>query len=272
LGTGLPGITRLSAFAANPRHLAGPRKAVAGVARLPGPMRPTRPTARQRAEAVAFARARRTGKPVVVAAETTPTVEVQARPDGLLAMKSNVFPVRARVHGVWRAINPVLRRTAGGAWAPTVASGPVAFSAGGAGPLVAVSDSAGQTVSLYWPAALPRPAVSGRVALYRNVLPGVDLRMEATATGYQEALVVRDAAAAASPRLRSVAFLVKAGRGLVLRKGAGGSLGVIEARTGKLTFVIGRPLMWDSSHAQHFDIRPTADAAGSGRVTPVPVS
>ncbi len=215
-------------------------------------------------------RARLTGRPVVVAEETTPTVEVRARPDGLLAMKSNVFPVRVKVHGVWRAINPVLRRTPGGAWAAAVASVPVTFSGGGSGPLVTVSDSIGQTVSLYWPAALPRPVVSGRVALYRNVLPGVDLRMEATGTGYREALVVRDAAAAASPRLRSVAFLVKAHRGLMLRRGPGSSLGVFAGD--KLIFVAGRPVMWDSSRSQHFSIPATADAAGSGRVTPVPVS
>ena len=100
-------------------------------------------------------------------------------------MTSNVFPVRAKVHGVWRAIDARLRRTASGSWAPAVANVPVTFSAGGSGPLVTVTNSAGQSVAMYWPAALPRPVVSGAVALYRNVLPGVDLRMEATGVGYQ---------------------------------------------------------------------------------------
>lgn len=272
VGHRIAGYHPLSEFAANPGHLGGPRKAVAGVARPPGPVRLVRLTAGQRAEAAAYARARRTGRPVVVASETTPTVEVQARPDGLLEMKSNVLPVRARMHGVWRAINPVLRRTAAGAWAPAVASVPVRFSPGGTGPLVTVANPAGRTVSLYWPAALPRPLISGSVALYRHVLPGVDLRMEATGTGYQEALVVRSAAAAANPRLRSESYVVKAGGGLVLRRGPGSSLGVTDARTGKLIFVVGRPLMWDSSHTQHFSIPATADTAGSGRVTQVPVS
>ncbi len=180
-----------------------------------------------------MSRAMRTGRPVVVAPLTTPTVEVKAHPDGLLSMTSNIFPVRTRVHGAWRAINPALRRAARG-WEPAAASGP----------LVVVADSAGRTVSLYWPAALPRPAVSGNVALYRNVLPGVDLRMEATGIGYQEALVVRDAAAAANPRLRSIAYLLKAGSGLALRRGPGSWLGVIDARTGKLVFVVGRPAIY----------------------------
>jgi hypothetical protein len=182
-------------------------------------------------------------------------------------MTSNIFPVRAWMHGAWRAINPALRRTASG-WAAAVASVPVTFSPGGSGPLITVTDPLGRTVSMYWPAALPRPTVVGSVALYRDVLPGVDLRMEATGIGYQEALVVRDAAAAANPRLRSVAFLLKAGSGLVLRGGPGHSLGVSDARTGRLVFVVGRPLMWDSSRSQHASIPATADAAGSGRITP----
>ena len=272
VGHRIAGYHPLSSFAASPRHVSGPRKAVAGSARPPGQLRPVRFTARERAESAAMAQARRTGRPVVVAAETTPTVEVVAHPGGTLQEISNVLPVRAMVHGVWQAIDPRLRRTAGGAWGPTVASVPVAFSGGGAGPLVTVANSAGRTVSLYWPAALPRPLISGSVALYRNVLPGVDLRMEATGTGYQEALIVRSAVAAANPRLRSVSYLVKAGSGLVLRKGPGSSLGVIDARTGKLVFVVGRPLMWDSSRTQHFSIPATADAAGSGRITQVPVA
>jgi hypothetical protein len=186
-----------------------------------------------------------------------------AHPNGMLQEISNVLPVRAMVHGLWRAIDPKLRRNAGGSWAPTVSSVPVAFSGGGTEPLVTVSDSAGQDVSLFWPTALPRPAVSGSVALYRNVLPGVSLRMEA--------LVVTTAAAAADPRLRSLSYRVRVGGGLALRRGPGSSLAVVDARTGKLVFVAGRPLMWDSSHSQHFALPATADSAGSGRVTQVPV-
>lgn len=102
IGHRVAGYHPRSGFAASPKHLRGPRKAVAGIARPPRPMRPVRRTALERAE-------------------TTPTVEVEARPNGLLSMTSNVFPVRARVHGEWRALNPVPRRAAGGAWAPAIA-------------------------------------------------------------------------------------------------------------------------------------------------------
>jgi hypothetical protein len=215
----------------------------------------------------------KTGKPVLVAAETTPTLAVKARPNGLLSMTSNVYPVRALVHGAWRSINPRLRRTAAGTWSPEVASVPVAFSGGGsAGPLVRVIGPSGQSVSMYWPGVLPRPVISGSVAEYQNVLSGVDLRMKATGIGYQETLIVRDAAAAASPALRSLAFRLRTGRGLALRRGPRGALGIVNAKTGKLVFAVGQPQMWDSRRTGHLNIAATADSAGSGPVTSVPVS
>jgi hypothetical protein len=215
-GYRIAGQRPVSAFAPGLRHLRGPRKAVPGTA-LPTRLgRPIQLTARDREEAAAFAQARRVGRPVVAAPGTTPTVEVVAHPGGMLSMTSNVFPVRVKVHSTWRAIDPRLVRTASGSWAAAVASVPVTFSGGGRGPLVSVANSAGQTVAMYWPAALPRPVISGAVALYRDVLPGVDLRIEATGIGYQEALVVRSAVAAASPRLRSTSYRLRVGRGLGL--------------------------------------------------------
>ncbi len=274
-GHRIAGLRPRSSFAPSPGHLRGPRHAVTGKA-APGKTRPVRRlTPLQRAESAAMTRARQTGRPVVVGAATTPTVVVKARPDGLLSMTSNVFPVRVKVHGIWKAINPKLRKTASGARAPVTASVPVTFSPGGTGPLVTVSAqpaSTGQRVALYWPAALPRPVIAGAVALYRNVLPGVDLRMEATGTGYQEALVVRNAAAAANPKLRHLAFRISTRGGLTLRRGPSSSLGIADRKTGKLLYVAGEPQMWDSSRTQHFSLPATADAAGSGRVTAVPVS
>ncbi len=198
-----------------------------------------------------MAAAIRTGKPVPVKAETTPTTEVQARPSGLLSMTSSVLPVRVKVHGSWKSINPRLSKTPAGRWAPAVSSVPVTFSGGGAGPLVTVATKAGQTVAMSWPSALPRPVISGSVALYRNVLPGVDLRLQATGTGYQETLIVRDARAAADPGLRSLVFTVRTGPGLALHPGPHHSLGVTEASTGKLVFAIGQPQLWDASKLRH---------------------
>ncbi|HET7013395.1 MAG TPA: LamG-like jellyroll fold domain-containing protein [Streptosporangiaceae bacterium] len=274
VGHRVAGHRPLRSFVAGPKHLRGPRAAVPG--KVPPPSHAAGSTRERRAESAAMKEAVRTGRPVLVPAETTPTVEVKAHPNGLMSMTSNVYPVRARVRGAWKAINLRLGRTAAGSWSPSVASVPVSFSGGGSGPLVRVTGPGGRTVSLYWPGPLPRPVISGSVALYRNVLAGVDLRMKATVTGYQETLVVRDAAAAASPALRSLSFGVRASRGLVLRRSADGSLGVADSASGKLVFAVGRSQMWDSrrvapgSRPAPAFLAATADSAGSGPVTSVP--
>lgn len=70
----------------------------------------------------------------------------------------------------------------------------------------------------------------GDTATYRDVLPGVDLRVTAQALGFSEVLVVRTRQAAADPRLARLRFglrtrgvTVSATRegGLAARDGAG---------------------------------------------------
>ncbi|NUT98810.1 MAG: hypothetical protein HOY78_43095, partial [Saccharothrix sp.] len=84
---------------------------------------------------------------------------------------------------------------------PKVSAAPVAFSGGGDVPLARAGAAA-----LDWPGPLPAPDLAADTATYRDVLPGVDLRLTATATGFTDAVVVRDAAAAHDPRLRELSL------------------------------------------------------------------
>ena len=59
-------------------------------------MRPARQDPRGAAVSAAMRRSDKTGRPVTVAALTTGTTLVQANPDGLIAVTSNVLPVRVR--------------------------------------------------------------------------------------------------------------------------------------------------------------------------------
>jgi hypothetical protein len=228
--------------------------------------------ASMRAQMSAQSRARYSGKPVVVSSLTTPTQQVVAQPDGLYELQSSVYPVRVQRNGAWVAVSTRLVPADGG-WTPAAVSTPVVFSGGGSGPLVTVTDAAsGGTVRVFWPSPLPKPAVSGGVALYRGVLPGVDLRLEATDEGYSDVLVVRDAAAAASPALRSLSERVRVSRGLAADPGAGGSLVVTARLSGQEVLTFGQAMMWDSSDAHpQIVTQPSADFAGSGRVTVIPV-
>lgn len=110
-----------------------------------------------------------------------------------------------------------------------MSASPLTLSAGGTGPL-AVMTALGRTLSLYWPASLPAPAIAGPTATYRNVLPGVDLAVTADALGgITTTLIVRTPAAAASLALSSISLRAVATPGLHLTADAAGNLEVTAA-------------------------------------------
>ncbi|MEV0566864.1 LamG-like jellyroll fold domain-containing protein [Dactylosporangium sp. NPDC050588] len=146
--------------------------------------------------------------------------------------------------GGWTAPDPTLRPAAQGGLEPAASWLGMSFSAGGAGPLVALRRG-DASLSLYWPTVLPTPTVSGRTATYAEVLPGVDLQLAASVEGFSEVLVVKTAAAAANPALETLRFRTTV-TGVQLRAGAGGSVAAVDAK-GVALFASGTPAMWDSS-------------------------
>jgi hypothetical protein len=199
------------------------------------------------ADLAAAARAKATGKPVVVASKTTETSQTIARPDGTLVTTTHVLPVRVRVHGAWRPVSAALRRVPGG-WAPAALPSGVLLSPGGAGPLAVLTSAAGATLAIRFPARLPAPEVSGPAAVYRSVLPGVDLRVTATDPGgIAVTLVVRDASAAASPLLRRLRLALAAAH---LSARAAGSGTAFTDPAGVTEYSAPPPAMWDSRHAR----------------------
>jgi hypothetical protein len=69
--------------------------------------------------------------------------------------------------------------------APVASVLPMTFSGGGSAPLARLADG-GRELAVSWPAALPAPVLSGDTAVYPEVLPGVDLRVTASAIGFSE--------------------------------------------------------------------------------------
>ncbi|MDW5326779.1 LamG-like jellyroll fold domain-containing protein [Plantactinospora sp. KLBMP9567] len=157
-------------------------------------------------EALAVAAAQVCDGPVVVGSSRSEFARVVAQPDGGLRFESGVVPLWARrADGSWADVDLRLSRGGDGRLRPAASVADVTFSNGGTGPLVSLARE-GRTFTVGWPAGLPVPSVSGDTATYAEVLPGVDLTVQATRTGFSHLLVVKTPQAAANPAVRQIHF------------------------------------------------------------------
>nr|BFD93703.1 hypothetical protein KitaXyl93_50630 [Kitasatospora sp. Xyl93] len=195
----------------------------------------------------AQAKAKSTGKPVVVDYMTTGGSQTTANPDGTLTTDSS--PVVERIKnadGSWRAVDATLRTNIDGTVTPTAVPSGLTFSGGGSGPLATMATADGKKLSIKAPFTLPKPELAGSSALYRSVLPDVDLELSATpAGGWRHVLIVRTPQAAADPKIKKL-HLDTIVDGLTVRADANGNLTAADA-SGKPRFTAPAPVMWDSS-------------------------
>lgn len=208
-------------------------------------------------EATAVRYAVQSGESVVVESETTETDEVRANPDGTMTFTQHVQPVRVRRGDGWVPVDLALERKPDGSFAPKASTVEVAFSPGGtdgeAHPLAKVA-LGGHEVGLRWDGELPEPVVDGATLTYPNVLPDVDLRVEAHLEGFSELLVIKTPEAARNPELDTVTFPTHA-EGVRVEHGSvdgGGDL-VVKDAAGKPVFVGDASQMWDSSGTEPRD-------------------
>jgi hypothetical protein len=235
--------------------------------------RPSTVITEARSGAEALAVARRQGTDVVVNKLTSEMRLVKAHPDGTMSAELAVRPVRVPRGDRWVDIDPGLVRRGDGSVGPRTAAIDVAFSGGGRQPLVRLG-VAGGSVALSWPGELPVPELAGSVATYRDVLPGVDLRLRADGTGYVKHLVVRTAEAAKNPALKRIRFgLATRGLALTVTKSGG-----TEVRDQAGTVVMTGPaaVMWDNaasdvdSPGEASTVAPVKVLAGKGSLVLVP--
>ena len=224
-----------------------PATAHADTSPAPAPTTSAPPSAS--ADAVALTTAEATGSSVPVTADTTDESTTVANPNGSYTYTATTTPTQVQQNGSWVPVDAALHQTTAGTWIPNAAASSVAFSNGGTNPLVTLTSSAGQSLSLSWPSALPEPTVSGATATYANVLPGVNLAMTATASGgYTEQLIVTSATAAANPALANIQFNTST-TGLTLSSTAAGGLQAVDA-SGTTVFAAPTATMWSTPAAQ----------------------
>ncbi|WP_327110933.1 LamG domain-containing protein [Streptomyces sp. NBC_01341] len=211
-------------------------------------------------ESEAAARAGETGKPVEVDEARSETSQTFANPDGTFTQTMNAAPVRARGgNGSWAAIDTTLERTAGGRIEARSTTAQVSFSGGGPGSAMVNLQRDGKSLTFGWPDALPEPTLDSDAATYAEVLPGVDLQLTATSTGFSQVLVVKTAKAAENPELERLRMAVAA-TGVRMLPGDGGGLRFVDGDGAKV-FEAPAGNMWDSAG----DITPVAKAQSGAR-------
>ncbi|WP_091611930.1 LamG domain-containing protein [Micromonospora mirobrigensis] len=215
---------------------------VEAAAPLSAPAAPAGPSVAPDAGSAA-ARAKRSGVRVEVASARTELTQVFANPSGGFTSESAVVPQRVRrADGAWADVDLNLRPGADGSLRPGVSVADVRFSAGGNGPAVTLLRQ-GKSLTLSWPGGLPKPTVSADSATYAEVLPGTDLVLRATRTGFTHVFAVKTPQAAANPALRTLRFDL------------GGDARVVRGADGRLSAVAGSDVlaaaepavMWDSA-------------------------
>ncbi|CRK56759.1 putative large secreted protein [Alloactinosynnema sp. L-07] len=214
--------------------------------------------------AAALAMAARCGHDVEVAPAVSETSRVTVRPDGISVLEQHIVPVRVRRGDRWVGVDTRLKAGSDGSVAPLAAAVGLEFGKGGADPLVRMTTDGG-TIELRWPSPLPAPVVEGDTAVYRSVLPGVDLRMRATAAGFGQVLVVRNAEAAANPALRALDYRLTMNGVTAVNRADGGI--DFTGKAGAVVASTAPGLMWDSSGADRSTARGPGETARTAAVS-----
>ncbi|MCT2587914.1 LamG-like jellyroll fold domain-containing protein [Actinophytocola gossypii] len=208
------------------------------------PVEPGEPVAVAPDEASASLAAMRQGSRVEVASLRSETATTYANPDGSWTLDQSVGPVRVRRGDGWVPVDTSLGKTSDGTFATRATSTAVEVSGGGRAALARASVG-DKGIALFWPSVLPRPEVDGSVATYRDVLPGVDLRVRATDQGFGHDVVVKTREAAANPKLSRIRLGLST-TGVALRADRTGNLSASD-ESGEVVFHAPAPMMWDSS-------------------------
>ncbi|MFF4104032.1 ricin-type beta-trefoil lectin domain protein [Streptomyces sp. NPDC001903] len=242
LGAGL--IAAPPAAAANTDRGHGP-----GQNAWPAPTPKPAPSAQESAITKALAEAKSSGKRVAIADLTTAGSQTFANPGGTLTTDTAAVPERLKgADGQWRPLDATLHAAADGAIVPAAVSSKLSFSGGGTGPMVSMATTDGRKLAFKAPFPLPKPALTGDSALYRNVLPDVDLRLSADRQGgWSQVLIVRTAQAAANPAVRKLRLDIETD-GLTVAGDAAGNLDIKDAG-GRTRFTSPTSFMWDSAAA-----------------------
>ncbi|MFB7443082.1 DNRLRE domain-containing protein [Streptomyces mirabilis] len=199
--------------------------------------------------------ARLSGKRVEALSERTETSTTWANANGSLTTEVSAGPIRFQEGGKWRPVDLDLVQGSDGDVAPKahprglkLAAGggtaPRSLAAAGKAPardLVTLGDG-DQQIALQWKGGLPKPKLDGTRATYTNAVPGADVVVEATRTGFEQFVEIRQ-----KPETDGYAYtLPLKAKGLKVEQLKDGSL-LFTDKKGKKQATMPAPVMWDAT-------------------------
>ncbi|MEV7129634.1 hypothetical protein [Streptomyces sp. NPDC093260] len=222
----------------------------------------------------AAALAAKTGQPVEIVDRREVDAETFANPDGTTTRRQYSTPVWSRYEGVWKKADATMVQRPDGTVGPASPTFGITFSGGGTATLATMTKD-GKQLSLSWTDALPQPVLDGNTALYKSVLPDVDLKISAEVDGFAEDLIINTPQAAANPAVRSIKLGVTT-VGVTLADDAGDNLTATDA-DGNVVFSAPRPKMWEqptttsAAAVSKMSVAAAGDTGGQPSTAPVGV-
>ncbi|MEU4263187.1 DNRLRE domain-containing protein [Streptomyces sp. NPDC025273] len=206
-------------------------------------------------KAWAILEAKKIGKKVVVTDETTETTYTVANPDGTLTTELSVGPERVWRGGKWHQVDVTFDRAADGS--VSAKNHPKGLRLAGKGGTKAASLRAAknaaprdlvtlgqgdESVTLQWKGGLPQPELDGTRARYKSAVPGADVIVEATRTGFEQFVEIDERPTGAY----FYTLPVKA-KGLKAKANKDGSVTFTDTKTGAQRATMPAPVMWDAT-------------------------
>ncbi|MER5844923.1 DNRLRE domain-containing protein [Streptomyces prasinus] len=230
-------------------------------AALAAPQNPKKPKSAAATQAAdlpsARAAARLSGKRVEALSERTETSTTWVNKDGSLTTELAAGPVRFtdEATGEWRDVDLDLVRGDDGAVEPMAHPGGLRLAGRSGTPakslkaaqqakatdLVTLGEG-DQQITLQWKGGLPEPKLDGTRAEYVNAVPGADVVVEATRTGFEQFVELKQRPGTGD---YSYTLPLKA-KGLKAKQLADGSV-LFTDKKNKKRAVMPAPVMWDST-------------------------
>ncbi|MFB7323415.1 DNRLRE domain-containing protein [Streptomyces sp. NPDC056190] len=233
----------------------------AAVAAPQNPQKPQKAAATQAAD-IPSARvaARLSGKQVEALSERTETSTTWVNKDGSLTTELTAGPVRFtdEASGKWREVDLDLVQGTDGRVEPKAHPGGLrlagrsdipakslkAAQQAEATDLVTLGEG-DQQITLQWKGGLPQPKLDGTRAEYVNAVPGADVVVEATRTGFEQYVELKQRPEAGEAGGYSYTLPLKA-KGLKAKQLADGSV-LFTDKKNKKRAVMPAPMMWDAT-------------------------